>query len=480
MNVAIIGAGPAGLTAGYQLAAAGHQVVVFEGSDAVGGMSRSFDLWGQRVDLGPHRFFSKDPRVNRLWLKVIGQDYRMIQRKTRILYRQHLYDYPLRAANVLKNSGVRQAVTCVGSYAVTRMTAPFTARQEDTFEDWVVARFGRRLFEMFFKAYSEKLWGISCRELNAEFASQRIRTFSLAGALMSALGLGRQKHRTLADTFAYPLQGNGTAYQRMAAAIVEQGGQVRLATPVRRILVEHDTVRGVVLDDGSTQMFDHVVSTMPLTLMVRSLPNVPTAVIEATHQLHFRNTVLVYLLVDRSDLFPDQWLYVHSPELQMGRITNFRNWAPEICREQTGTILAVEYWCNDEDPDWLASEQTLIERASREIVATGLVRAEEIRAGKVVRVPRCYPVYTRDYKTHLAAVVEFLKRYRNLWPIGRYGSFKYNNQDHSILMGILAAETILGQAAHDLWQVNSDDTYQESSSITADGLIIESASSATA
>jgi protoporphyrinogen oxidase len=471
MKVAIIGAGPAGLTAGYQLAMAGHEVAVFEAGDAVGGMARSLDLWGQRVDLGPHRFFSKDSRVNGLWLDVIGRDYRMVARQTRILYRSRLYDYPLRIGNALANMGVAQAFACTASYAGARITALFGAPPAATFEDWVVARFGRRLFEIFFKSYSEKLWGISCRELNADFAAQRIKAFSLGGALLAMIGL-RRTDRTLADVFAHPVNGNGEVYERMARTIKDKGGQIKLATPVRQVVVENGRVTGVVLGDGSVCGFDHVVSTMPLTMLVRGLADVPADVATAAAALRFRNTILVYLRIDTPSVFPDQWLYIHSPDLQVGRITNFRNFAPEIRRGQNDTILALEYWCNDSDADWSATESDLIARARREIAATGLVADENVREGHVVRIPRCYPVYSNDYKAHLAPVVAFLKSCRNLWPIGRYGSFKYNNQDHSILMGLLAAENIAGGAQHDLWALNSDSEYQEDSSITETGLVV--------
>lgn len=473
MKIGVIGAGPAGLTAAYQLAKAGQEVVVFDAAPVVGGMARSFDLWGQRVDLGPHRFFSQDPRVNALWLELMGRDYRMVDRQTRILYRRRLYDYPLRPANALANMGPVQAAACMLSYARARLAPPRAGASEATFEDWVVARFGRRLFEMFFKSYSEKLWGIACHDLNADFAAQRIKSFSLAQALLSMLGTAGRKHRTLADTFAYPVNGNGEVYERMARRIAEMGGGVRLSTPVARVCVQSDRVQGLTLSDGTFHAFDHVISTMPLTTLVAGLADVPPAVSAAAARLRFRNTLIVYLKVDNPAVFPDQWLYVHSPELGIGRVTNFRNWVPEICRGEAASILALEFWCDDADAAWSEAEVDLVARARREIVATGLVQAHEISDGTVVRVTRCYPVYARDYKTHLAPVVAHLRRYENLWPIGRYGSFKYNNQDHSILMGTLAADAVLGRDHPDLWDVNSDDAYQESSRITDQGLVLE-------
>src|SRR5262245_8001376 len=236
MRVAVIGAGPAGMTAADQFAKARVVVEVDEGSDHSGGMARSFRLWGQPVDLGPHRFFSNDARVNRLWLEVVGRDYRMVDRLTRLYYRNRLFYYPLEPVNALWNMGLYQAARCVGSYLKEKLLPSFPADGPATFESWVVGRFGRRLFEMFFKSYSEKLWGIPCQELDADFAAQRIKKFSLGEAIKAALGLGKAKHKTLVDHFAYPVGGTGMAYERMAASVRERGGQVHLKRPVRGVL----------------------------------------------------------------------------------------------------------------------------------------------------------------------------------------------------------------------------------------------------
>ena len=472
MRAAVIGAGPAGLTAAYALTKAGVDVEVFEAGAQVGGMARSFDLWGHRVDLGPHRFFSKDARVNRLWLEIMGSDYRMVERQTRILYRKRLFDYPLKARNALANMGALDATRCLLSYMRAKSaSATRTGMPDDTFEDWVVGRFGRRLFEMFFKSYSEKLWGIPCSELNADFAAQRIKGFSLGQALIAMTGFKRGRHRTLADVFAYPKGGNGEVYARMAKAIVAAGGKVHLSCPVERVETAGKLATGVRLGDGSFVPCDHVITTKPLTSMVQGLPDVPPVVTAALARLRFRNTIIVYLLVENAGVFTDQWLYVHSPDLLMGRVTNFRNWVPELYGSSSSSILALEYWCNDEDSLWRDTDNALIERAKDEIVSTGLVESVDLIDGKVVRVPRCYPVYSRDYKSALEPVIGFLKAFPNLWPIGRYGSFKYNNQDHSILMGLLAAENIAGGTHHDLWAVNNDDSYQEEAIITDQGLV---------
>jgi len=467
MKVGVIGAGPAGITAAYQLAKAGAQVEVFEASPHVGGMARTIELWGQRVDLGPHRFLSNDARVNRLWLEVVGRDYRMVERLTRIYYRGRYFDYPLRPVNALRNLGPLEAARCVASYARHRRPS---VPADASFEDWVVARFGRRLFEIFFKTYSEKLWGIPCTELDADFAAQRIRSLSLLEAIRNALGAGRA-HRTLAERFAYPDGGTGTVYERMAEAIRGRGGRVHLQRPVKRAVVEEGRARGLELPDGQRLPFDAVVSTMPLTTLVGDLPGVPPEVRQAAASLTFRNTILVYLHVDAESLFPDNWLYVHSGDLRMGRITNFRNWSPSLYGGARTTILVVEYWCFDADPIWSEAADRLIALASDEVGRTGLLRGTKVLDGHVVRLPRCYPVYRRGYRAHLDVVAQHLRTVRGLLAVGRYGAFKYNNQDHSILMGMLAAENVLGIADHDLWSVNTDyDTYQESASITETGL----------
>lgn len=470
VDVAIIGAGPAGITAAYQLAKAGASVALLEAAPQVGGMSRTFELWGQKVDLGPHRFFSNDARVNALWLELAGRDYAMVERLTRIYYGGKFFDYPLKAGNAFTTLGPVEMLRCFTSYAQTRLSGAEPSANA-SFEEWVVSRFGRRLFEIFFKTYSEKLWGIPCTELDADFAAQRIKKLSLLEAAKNALGLGGAKHKTLVDRFAYPTGGTGMVYERMEQRIRELRGDVRLSTPVRAVRHTDRRVTGVELASGEFLSAGHVISTMPMTHMVRSLGDVPAEVEAANAQLTFRNTILVYLEVDGRDLFPDQWLYVHSPELRMGRVTNFRNWVPDLVGDRPTTILALEFWANDGDPLWAEDEAALVRRATEEIGRTGLLRGAPVTRGHVVRVPRCYPVYRRGYREPLAVVVDHLKRYEGLTPIGRYGAFKYNNQDHSILMGMMAAERIAAQAEVDLWAVNTDyETYQEAAIITETGL----------
>src|SRR5579864_7555731 len=261
-TVAIIGAGPAGITAAYQLVKSGIRTEVFEAAPSVGGLARTIDLWNQKVDLGPHRFFSSDPRVNKVWLEVMGEDYEMVNRLTRIYYKGRFFYYPLKPFNALANLGVLEAMRCMTSYGVQRFRR---CNEQDCFEEWVVRRFGRRLFEIFFKTYSEKLWGISCKDLDADFAAQRIKKLSLIEAAKNALNFGRQKHATLVDRFAYPHQGTGSVYERMAARVEAGGGAVFVKRPVKKVLREGRRVTGLELADGTREAFDHVISTMPLT-----------------------------------------------------------------------------------------------------------------------------------------------------------------------------------------------------------------------
>lgn len=468
-NIAIIGAGPAGLSAAYQLAKRGVRVELFEAGGSVGGMAKTLPLWGQLVDCGPHRFFSSDPRVNRLWLEAAGPDYRMVSRLTRIYYRKVFFDYPLKAANALAGLGPWEAVRCLCSYLAAK-AAP--QRDEQSFDAWVTNRFGARLFSIFFRSYSEKLWGIPCSELDADFAAQRIKKLSLFEAIKAALiGKGGEKHKTLVDEFAYPIGGAGAPYERMAERIRELGGRIHLNVPVASVhpAAHRDGQPVLRLESGEETAFDHIISTMPITLLIDRM-GAPAEVREHASRLRFRNTILVYLRIEGESPFPDQWIYVHSPELQTGRITNFRNWVPEITNGQSDTILCLEYWCSDADALWRSDEDSLVSLAVKELGHTRLVAGSLVKDGKVVRIPKCYPVYARGYRTHLKPVEAFLSAQPGLTAIGRYGAFKYNNQDHSILMGMLAAENLLDGATHDLWDLNTDYEYQESSRITATGL----------
>ena len=476
MRVGIIGAGPAGLTAALSLVRGGAKVEVFEATSQVGGLCQSIELWGKHVDIGPHRFFSTDQQVNEFWLESVGDQYEMIDRLTRIYFRGKMIDYPIRPLNVMRQLGPVEAGRCLLSYLTQRLTSQAASNSDASFESWVTNRFGRRLFEVFFRSYSEKLWGIPCSELSADFAAQRIRQFSMSEMLRNAVSRsGGKQHRTLVDRFAYPIGGTGVVYNNIAQQIMNLGGTIHTNTPIRRLARNSSSVTGIMLDTGETKEFDHVISTMPLTKLIDGLRNdesdVPADVVDAASHLNFRNTLLVYLHVDSDHLFDDQWLYLQSPGVQSGRITNFNNWSQSDQKPST-TILAVELWCNQDDEIWSADEASLIDDCATELRNIGLLGEERVLDGHVMRIGRSYPVYQRGYQQHIARIQRYLTSLSGLSLIGRYGAFKYNNQDHSILMGLLAAENILQGAGHNLWDINSDfDRYQEQSLITETGLV---------
>lgn len=465
MKVIVIGAGPAGLSCAHELAKKGVDVHIYEASEFVGGMSRSFDLWGQRVDLGPHRFFSKEKKINQFFAEVLKGEFTMINRLTRIYYKKRFFQYPLKFTNVLFNLNPFTITRILWDYLLQRINP---IKNPTTFESWVTNRFGKKLYEIFFKSYSEKLWGIPCSKIDAEWAAQRIKTLSLIGAVISAIrGNAGNKHKTLVDEFAYPKHGTGLLYEKCAEQIKSNGGNIHLSNPVKKVTVnESNQAKGIELMDGSKIEADYVISTMPFTTMIKGIENVPQPVQEAADQLYFRNTILVYLEVDGVGLFEDNWIYVHSPDVRHGRITNFRNWCPTLYGDKKTSIICLEFWAFEKDEIWTMDDEKLSNIAKDEIGKLNLVpKSMDILNSKVIRIPRCYPVYETGYQAPLKTLEEFVDGIDKLIPIGRYGSFKYNNQDHSILMGLLAAENITGEGNTNLWEINTDDEYQEEGDI---------------
>ncbi len=456
----VIGAGPAGIAAAYKLSKEGAEVKVFEASPYIGGMSRSFDLWNQRVDLGPHRFFSKEPKVNDFFDEIIKDDYTIVNRITRIYYNNRFFDYPLKLFNVLSNLNPFVIVSILYHYCRQRL---FPIKNPKSFEEWVTNRFGYKLYSIFFKNYTEKLWGIPGSKIDADWAAQRIKGLSLTEAVINSVkGNKGNKHKTLVDVFKYPKNGTGALYDKAANSIIENGGVILKEYPVEELIIEDNVCKGIKTVDGEVHYADNVVSSMPITSLIKGIYNVPNDVIEANSKLYFRNTILVYLEINRDDLFKDNWIYIHSPQVKHGRITNFRNWCPSLNGTSKSTILCMEFWAFDNDDIWSATDEYLANKAIAELKELNLIdKNEECKKHKILRVPKCYPVYETGYKKHLKTIEQFLNSIEHLMPIGRYGAFKYNNQDHSILMGVLAAENILHDKGVDLWEINTDTEYQE-------------------
>lgn len=461
--VLVVGAGPAGLTAAYELVRRGAAVTVLEQDAQVGGIARTVEYKGFRFDIGGHRFFTKVPYVQDLWHRMLGPDMLKRPRLSRIYYRGRFFHYPLRPMNALLGLGPWNALVVAASYVRSRLRP---IRPEVSFEDWVTNRFGRRLYLIFFKTYTEKVWGIPCDTIGAQWAAQRIKGLSLWTAIRSMLFGGSAGTKTLIDSFEYPRLGPGMMWERFRGAIEAEGGRVELETALRSIAHDRGRVTSVVtVRRGVSQRHpvDRLLSTMPLRVLIESLePPPPPRVLEAARRLKYRDFLTVAVIIDVPDLFPDNWIYVHDPQVRMGRVQNFKNWSPDMVPDPAKTCLGLEYFCFEGDDLWTMKDDALVELGRRELAAIRLVDPDKVIDGCVVRMPKAYPVYDEGYEAALAIVREYLGGFSNLQVAGRNGMHKYNNQDHSMVTAMLAARNLLGER-HDVWSVNADDDYHEES-----------------
>jgi protoporphyrinogen oxidase len=464
-NTVIIGAGPAGLTAAYELTKRNASVQVFEADDVVGGISRTVERDGWRFDIGGHRFFTKVPQVEALWHEILpDEDFLLRPRMSRIHYRETLFDYPLKAGNALGGLGIVEAVRCVGSYLWAQLRPP---KDQSHFEGWVSARFGKRLYSIFFKTYTEKLWGIPATELQAAWAAQRIKNLSLFNAVINAL-LPRRNQKditSLIEEFQYPKYGPGMMWERCAEHVAKAGGVVTLNTWAKTVHRENGGAVAVTVGDaeGERQIAaDHVVSTMPLSQLVQAMdPPAPAEVRAAADALRYRDFLTVALVVPEEAGFPDNWIYVHTPGVKVGRIQNFGSWSPYLVQDGY-TCLGLEYFVNEGDELWESPDEELIVLGTAELERLGLVKRGSVSAGYVVRMPKAYPVYDEGYEEAVDTIRHWLaEAVPNVHPVGRNGMHRYNNQDHSMLTALLTAENILDGTDHDVWQVNVEEEYHE-------------------
>lgn len=464
--IVIIGAGPAGLTAALELARIGQKVLVLEAGPRVGGLSQTVEHNGFRFDIGGHRFFSKIPVVTELWRSVIGSDFIRRPRLSRIYYNGVFFDYPLKPMNALQGLGPIRSVGILASYVMAQLKP---IHPEVSFEDWVTNRFGRRLYRTFFKTYTEKVWGIPCTALSARWAAQRIMGLSLASAVMNMLAPGRNRKagktiKTLIDEFEYPRLGPGMMWEAFARDVERNGGEVRLNARVTRLIHNGGAVDAVEIESNgerTLQPVSHVISSMPLRHLIRSLgEQTPQEVRDAAGRLKYRDFLTVALIIDERDMFPDNWIYIHDPSVKVGRIQNFKNWSPEMVPDESKTCLGLEYFCTVGDEIWSMSEPDLIKLGTAELARIGLVDPAKVEGGAIVHAPKAYPVYDEAYEGALAVIKPYIGTFSNLMTIGRNGTHTYNNQDHSMVTGMLAVRNLLG-AKHDLWNLEGQDEYLE-------------------
>jgi protoporphyrinogen oxidase len=462
----VVGAGPAGLTAALELGRLGRRGVVFEADEVVGGISRSVVFQGCRMDIGGHRFFTKVPEVESLWREILDGDLLLRRRMSRIYYRGHFFDYPLKPLNALRGLGPMEATRVVASYLQVQL---FPIPDESTFDAWVSNRFGRRLFEIFFKTYTEKVWGMPCSEISAAWAAQRIKNLDLVTAIRNAvLGDGTRRGEvvtSLIGRFHYPRLGPGMMWERCRELAASHG--VETHTQSRVVKVHHEGRRVSAVDiegpDGVSrrEACGSLISSMPVGELVRAMePEAPAEVRHAARELRYRDFLIVGLIVNREHLFPDNWIYVHSPEVRVGRVQSFKNWSPEMVRDPRLSFVGLEYFVNRGDDLWSLPDEDLVRLGAEEARTIGLFEPEEVEAGTVVRMPRAYPVYDGAYEEHLGVLRDWLSGFDNLFTVGRNGQHRYNNQDHSMLAGLYAARNVAG-AGLDLWSINEDPSFHE-------------------
>jgi protoporphyrinogen oxidase len=474
IKAVIVGAGPAGLTAAYELSKKGQRVVVLEADPRyVGGISRTVEYRGYRFDIGGHRFFSKSREVEDLWTEILGADMLERPRSSKIFYRGKFYAYPLKPLQALSQLGVMESALCVLSFLKARLRP---VRNPKSFEDWVVNEFGERLFRIFFKTYTEKVWGMSCKEISADWAAQRIKGLTLGGAIRNALLPNRKPEdrtrvvKTLIDTFRYPRLGPGMMWEACAEKVRALGGEVLLGCSVVACRFDEANSRWTVAArtaDGAMEEFcgEHLVSSMPMRQLVSQIePRLPETAVRSGNSLRYRDFLTVGLILRERNRFSDNWVYIHDPSVKMGRVQNYKSWSPEMVPDPNFCCYGLEYFCFEGDGPWTMRDADLIALGAKELEQVGLGNAGDVVDGCVIRQPKAYPVYDDDYQQHVGIVRRALDAHcHNLHLVGRNGMHKYNNQDHAMMTALLAARNILaGETKYDVWSVNEDGEYHES------------------
>jgi len=468
VDVVVIGAGPAGCAAACVVAEAKLKVAVIDKHDSPGGLARTITRNGNLFDIGPHRFFTKCGEVLQVWYNFLGRDLTSVERLTRILYQGKLFNYPISPLNALMGLGVGTSMHAVTSFAYLKLKRSFFPRVPESFEDWVSDNFGKVLYEAFFKHYTEKVWGISCAEISADWASQRIKGLNLPRAVLNALFQHRTSTvKTLVDRFLYPRLGSGMLYTNMIRYVQErQGIYIPNATAERIIRGENCWVVEYATLDGMKHAITarYILSSATISDLVAMLtPSAPEDVLAAAAALKYRNHYGVNLAIkQRENIFPDNWIYVHSPDVHMGRIANYANFSRAMQHTPEHFPVTVEFFSSPGDKVSSLDDAGRIDLAIRELRGVGLLTTQHIISDPFVVFSRgAYPVMGRGYERKVDKVRRYLSGLQYLQTMGRAGMFQYNNQDHSVMTGLLAAKNILGDS-FDLWSVNIDAEYLES------------------
>jgi protoporphyrinogen oxidase len=461
VGTAVLGAGPAGLTAAYVLSLRGEPGVVFEADGTVGGIAKTVEFNGYRFDLGGHRFFTKLKPIERLWENVLQDELLTRPRLSRIYYQGKYFSYPLEAKDVVARLGLYESCMCGFSYLWSLRNR---GREADSFEEWVTIRFGKRLYDAFFRSYTEKVWGIPGSEVRSQWAAQRIKDFSLVKAVLSVLGLQRGTVTTLIDEFRYPRLGPGQMWETLQRRIEAAGIPIHLNHRCVSIAHRDDRVESLVLRTNghiTEHAVDGVVSSIPLSDLVLSLePAAPAEVQDAARRLRYRDFCLVALMSTEEEPFPDNWIYIHDPGTRAGRVQNFGAWSESMVRPGT-TCLGVEYFCFEGDEMWEMPDEQAVRLATDELARIGLIDPTKVIDGVKVRVPKAYPMYDRGYAEAVEVLREYLEEFENLNTCGRNGLHRYNNQDHSMWTAILATLNLVEGASYDVWSVNAEEEYHE-------------------
>ncbi len=460
-KIIILGAGPAGLSAGLELIKNGYDVTIIEREKQVGGISKTILKKGNRFDVGGHRFFTKSDEVNKLWEDALGKDFRLTPRLSRIFYEKKFFMYPIELKDTMKKAGIGTSLLCMASYVRYHL---FPIKPEKSFADWTTNRFGRKLFKMFFKSYTEKVWGISTDDLSADWAAQRIKGLSLWEAVKNAAFKPKVKAKSLIDEFKYPKHGPGMMYEKFADNFTKNGGKIVFGVEITSLKHNKGKIIGLLgLDEkGNPVKFtaDSFLSTIPLPNTVRFLDPSVREANGINKKLKFRDFLSVNLVINKKNIFPDCWIYVHDPTVTVGRVQNFKNWSQDMASSNKVTPIGCEYFCNQGDELWTKSDDELISLASDEMERVGLIKKDDILEGNVYRMRDAYPVYNGDYQKYIKQARIIIDKIDNLHIAGRGGMFRYNNMDHSILSGLYAARAIMGKN-FDPWEVNTEDDYHE-------------------